>query len=158
MKRDIENTQKEKSQNAAFSRSLAKAKEEQENYKVKLKRREQKRLDDLKVREAKLKMDIRTFDKQKKQQKMLNRFSRQYSGESSRGSISSRRSSGSKSRSSGSKGYSCLRKGYCSSKSSKNSRASRSCSRSSDFSNLMGPDPRTEVNRSSRPATMIRHI
>ena len=147
MKKDKENTEKEKSQNAAFSRSLAKEKEEQENNKVKFKRREQKLFDDLEMRESKLKVDIRTFDKQKNQQRMLNAF-RQYSGEGTRGSISSIRCSGSK-------GSSCLRRGYCSPKSSKNSRASRSCSRSSDFSNLMGPDPWTEVNRSSCPATMI---
>ena len=158
MKKDKENTQKEKRQNAAFSRSLAKEKEEQENNKVKFKRREQKLFDDLKVREGKLKVDIRTFDKQRNQQKMLNRFSRQYSGESPRGSFSSGRSSGSKSRSSGSKGSFGLQRGSCSSKSSKNSRASRSYSRSSDFSNLMGPDPRTEVNRSRCPATIVGRI
>ena len=130
MKKDKENTQKEKSQNAAFSRTLAKEKEEQENYKVKLKRREQKLIEDMKLREGKLKVDIRTFDKQKNQQKMLNRFSKQYSGSSngSRGSVGSRRE-------------------CCSSRSSRNYCAARSCSRSSDFSKLMSPDPRVEVNR-----------
>ena len=85
-------------------------------------------MEDMKLREGKLKVDIRTFDKQKNQQKMLNRFSKQYSGSSSgsRGSVSSQRES-------------------CSSKSSKNSWGSRSCSRSSDFSKLMAPDPRAEV-------------
>ena len=122
MKKDKENTQKEKRQNAAFSRSLAKEKEEQENNKVKFKRREQKLMEDLKEREGKLKVDIRTFDKQKNQQKMLNRFSRQYSGEIPRASFGSQRSSGSK----GSFG---LRRGPCSSKSSKNSCASRCFSR-----------------------------
>ena len=135
MKKDKENTQKEKSQNAAFSRSLAKEKEEQENYKVKLKRREQKLIEDLKVREAKLKVDIRRFDKQKNQQKMLNRFSRQYSKDSVF---------------SGSIGSLGLRRWSCT---SKNSCALKSCSRSSDFSNLMPPDPRLEVNRSSCRAT-----
>ena len=148
MKKDKENIQKEKSQNAAFSRNLAKEKEEQENNKVKFKRREQKLFDDLKVREGKLKVDIRTFDKQRNQQKMLNRLSRQYSGESPRSSFSSQRSSVSKSRSNGSRGSFGLRIGSGSSKSSKNLCASRCCSRSSDFSNLMAPDPRTEVNRS----------
>ena len=142
MKKDKENTQKEKSQNAAFSRSLAKEKEEQENYKVKLKRREQKLIEDLKVREAKLKVDIRRFDKQKNQQKMLNRFSRQYSKDSAKGSFSSRSSSVF----SGSIGSLGLRRWSCT---SKNSCALKSCSRSSDFSNLMPPDPRLEVNRTS---------
>ena len=137
MKKDKENTQKEKSQNASFSRRLAKEKEEQENYKVKLKRREQKYIEDLKVREAKLKVDIRTFDKQKNQQKMLNRFSsRQCSAHSARGSFSSSRSSV---RSHDSKGSVGLQRA---------SAGSRSCGRSADFSNLMAPDPRAEVNRS----------
>ena len=71
MKKEKESFKKEKNRNEAFSRTLAKEKEEQVNYKVKLKKREHQLREDLKMREDKLKVDMRTFDKQKRQHKLL---------------------------------------------------------------------------------------
>ena len=71
MKKEKESFKKEKNRNEAFSRTLAKEKEEQLNYKVKLKKREHQLREDLKMREDKLKVDMRTFDKQKRQHKLL---------------------------------------------------------------------------------------
>ena len=71
MKKEKESFKKEKNQNEAFSRTLAKEKEEQVSYKVKFKRQEQKLREDQKMHEDKMKVDMRTFDKQKRQQKNM---------------------------------------------------------------------------------------
>ena len=87
-----ENTKKGKSQNAAFSKTFEKEKEqEQVNSKEELEKREQKLREDLKAREEKLKEDLKTFDKQReKQQKLLNGFPNwHFSRESSKGSTRS---------------------------------------------------------------------
>ena len=60
-----ENTKKGKSQNAAFSKTFEKEKEQQVNSKEELEKREQKLREDLKAREEKLKEDLRAFDKGK---------------------------------------------------------------------------------------------
>ena len=86
-----ENTRKGKSQNAAFSKTFEKEREQQVNSKEELEKREQKLRDDLKAREEKLKEDLKTFDKQReKQQKLLNGFPNwHFSRESSKGSTRS---------------------------------------------------------------------
>ena len=64
---------KEKSQDMAFSKTLAKEKEEQVTKKLKFKKQEQKMREDLKVREDKLRVDVRKFNKRERQQKLLNK-------------------------------------------------------------------------------------
>ena len=57
----------------AFSKTLAKEKEEQVTKKLKFKKQEQKMREDLKVREDKLRVDVRKFNKRERQQKLLNK-------------------------------------------------------------------------------------
>ena len=73
MKKEKENMKKEKSQDMAFSKTLAKEKEEQVTKKLKLRKQEQKMREDLKVREDKLRVDVRKFNKRERQQKLLNK-------------------------------------------------------------------------------------
>ena len=64
---------KEKSQDMAFSKTLTKEKEEQVKKKLEFKKQVQKTREDLKVREDKLRVDVQKFDKQERQQKLLNK-------------------------------------------------------------------------------------
>ena len=73
MKKEKENMKKEKSQDMAFSKTLTKEKEEQVKKKLEFKKQVQKTREDLKVREDKLRVDVQKFDKQERQQKLLNK-------------------------------------------------------------------------------------
>ena len=73
MKKEKENMKKEKSQDMAFSKTLTKEKEEQVKKKLEFKKQVQKTREDLKVREDKLRFDVQKFDKQERQQKLLNK-------------------------------------------------------------------------------------
>ena len=137
MRKEQENFKTERNRNEAFSRKLVKEKGEQENYKVKLRRREQK----VREGEEKLQVDQRKLENSTKRQQIL-LVRAQSSSSGSSGSRASRRSIGSR-RSNESGRSSFSGRGSCN---SWNNRLSQFLHLvlSSDFSRLV--DPKAEVS------------